>query len=104
MIRHARSLCLVALCISPGLLSAEQPAAVLEWPLYQGGPGFTGVSPDASVNPPFKLLWTHRMDGDASGDAGAGVTVGGGLVYVMNVLDTRSLLALDADTGRLQWE
>jgi hypothetical protein len=66
-------------------------------------PGFTGVSPDASVNPPFKLLWTYRMDGDASGDAGAGVTVGGGLVYV-NVLDTRSLLALDADTGRLQWE
>lgn len=73
-----------------------------EWPLYQGDSGFAGVSPDAAIKPPFRLAWSYRLDGDASGDAGAGVTVGGGLVYV-NVLNTRSLLALTADTGQLRW-
>jgi outer membrane protein assembly factor BamB len=74
-----------------------------EWPLYQGGPGFNGVSTDDSVKPPFKLVWSYRLDGDATGDAGGGVTVAGGLVFV-NVLNSRSLLALAADTGRLRWQ
>ena len=74
-----------------------------EWPQFMGGPGRAGLSPDEAVRPPFKLVWSYRLDGDASGDAGGGVTVGGGLVYV-SVLNTRSLVALDADTGRLRGE
>ena len=46
-----------------------------EWPFYQGDPGFSGRSPDVSLKPPFKLVWTYRLDGDATGDAGGGVTV-----------------------------
>ena len=89
----------------PRSFGFDSPASRLkgsEWPLYQGGPGFAGVSPDKTVKPPFKLVWSYRMDGDASGDAGGGVTVAGGLVYV-NVLNTRSLLAIDAVSGRLRW-
>lgn len=99
------ALCLALNLVIPSSLADAPPDSVpkgFEWPIYQGGPGFSGVSPDSSIKPPFKLAWSYRLDGDATGDAGGGVTVGGGLVYV-NVLDTRSLLALDADTGRLRW-
>ena len=70
---------------------------------YKGDAGLTGVSADASVRPPLKLLWSYRLDGDASGDAGAGVTVAGGKVFV-NVHNTRSIVALDAHTGQFAWE
>src|SRR5690554_69824 len=63
---------LVATC-RPG--DAADPEHVSQWPLYQGGPGFSGHSPDESVKPPLKLVWSYRLDGDASGDAGGGVTV-----------------------------
>jgi outer membrane protein assembly factor BamB len=82
---------------------ADEGRSKHEWPQFQGGPGHAGWSPDETIRPPFKLLWSYRLDGDASGDAGGGVTVGGGLVFV-SVLNTRSLVALDADTGRLRWE
>jgi len=74
-----------------------------EWPQYRGNAGLTGVSADSSVRPPFKLVWFFRADSDASGDAGAGVTVGGGKVYV-TLANTRSLLTLDAASGRFLWE
>jgi outer membrane protein assembly factor BamB len=74
-----------------------------EWPAYKGNAGLTGVSGDDTIRPPFKLAWTYRLDGDASSDAGAGVTVAGGKVFV-NVHNTRSILALDARTGRFVWE
>jgi len=82
---------------------AAEPANRHDWPQYRGNSGFTGVSPDDSVKPPLKLLWSYRLDGDASGDAGAGVTVAGGKVFV-NVNNTRSIVALNADTGRFEWE
>jgi hypothetical protein len=81
-----------------GSIRAQQ-----EWPQYLGGPGHAGVSLDTSIKPPLKLVWSYRLDGDASGDAGAGVTVGGGLVFV-NVSNSRALLALDAHTGAFRWE
>src|SRR5262249_48632661 len=62
-----------------------------EWPAYKGDAGLSGVSADDSIRPPFKLVWSYRLDGDASSDAGAGVTVAGGKVFV-NVSNTRSIL------------
>lgn len=79
------------------------PLAGREWPAYKGDAGLTGVSADDAIRPPFRLAWTYRLDGDASSDAGAGVTVAGGKVFV-NVHNTRSILALDARTGRFAWE
>ncbi len=74
-----------------------------EWPQLKGNPGFTGLSSDDSVKPPLKLLWSYRMDGDASGDAGAGVIVAGGMVFVP-VANSHSIVALDAETGHFRWE
>ncbi|MEX0702519.1 MAG: PQQ-binding-like beta-propeller repeat protein [Planctomycetales bacterium] len=79
------------------------PARRFEWPQYKGNVGQTGVSPDDSVKPPLALRWSYRMDGDASYDAGAGLIVGGGRVY-SNVYNSRSLIALDADSGAFLWE
>src|SRR5262245_25727208 len=86
------------------VLTAAAPAASSEpeWPAYKGDAGLTGLSAEA-IEPPLKLAWTYRLDGDASSDAGAGVTVAGGKVFV-NVHNTRSILALDAATGRFAWE
>ena len=87
-------------------LACAQPAPELtgpEWPAYKGDAGATGLSLDATVKPPFKLLWTYRLDGDASNDAGGGVIVAGGKVFV-SVYNTRSILALDARNGRFLWE
>ena len=51
------------------------------WPQHRGNSGSTGVSSDESLKPPFKLVWSYRCDSDTTGDAGAGLTVGGGKVY-----------------------
>src|SRR5262245_56097879 len=86
------------------VLTAAAPAASSEpeWPAYKGDAGLTGLSAEA-IEPPLKLAWTYRLDGDASSDAGAGVTVAGGKVFI-NIHNTRSILALDARTGRFAWE
>ena len=72
-----------------------------EWPCFKGNPGFTGVSPDTSVKPPLKLLWSYRTDSDTSGDAGAGSTVAGGKVF-LPMAKGGSILALDAHTGEVR--
>ena len=74
-----------------------------EWPQLKGNSGFSGLSADDSVKPPLKLLWSYRLDGDASGDAGAGVIVAGGKVFA-SVANSHSIVALDAHTGRFRWE
>ncbi len=89
--------------LAPGQAPAGAPLTGPEWPAYKGNAGLTGLSSDDSIRPPFKLAWTYRLDGDASSDAGAGVTVAGGKVFV-NIHNTRSILALDARTGRFVWE
>lgn len=105
--------CVAALMLLAGLVSLRSPQGecaerdglptAREWPQYRGNAGFTGVSTDDTVKPPLKLAWTYRLDGDASGDAGAGVIVGGGKVFVP-IHNTRSVLALDARHGRFLWE
>src|SRR5262249_23525578 len=88
------------------LCAGQAPLAPLagpEWPAYKGNAGLTGLSSDDTIMPPFKLAWTYRLDGDASSDAGAGVTVAAGKVFI-NVHNTRSILALDARTGQFAWE
>lgn len=104
-------LCLVALlpCIvaTRGDICLGQDSSangrLLEWPQLKGNSGFTGLSPDDTVKPPLKLVWSYRLDGDASGDAGAGVIVAGGKVFA-SVANSHSLVALDADNGRFCWE
>ena len=46
-----------------------------EWPNHRGA-GSAGMSPDGSVKPPLKLVWSYRCDSDTSGDACAGSTIG----------------------------
>ena len=94
--------CLMAV-LTLGQAGPNPPLAGSEWPAYRGDAGLSGVSSDLTIRPPFKLVWSYRLDGDASSDAGAGVTVAGGKVFV-NVHNTRSILALDARTGRFAWE
>src|SRR5262245_30875743 len=89
--------------VAAALLAQPAPLAGPEWPAYKGNAGLTGVSADDTIRPPFRLAWSYRLDGDASSDAGAGVIVAGGKVFV-NVHNTRSILALDARTGRFVWE
>jgi outer membrane protein assembly factor BamB len=93
----------IVLAIAVGPAPAQQSANTHEWPQYRGNAGFTGVSADNSVKPPLKLVWSYRLDGDASSDAGAGVTVAGGKVFA-NVHNTRSIVALNASSGRFEWE
>src|SRR3954471_12803011 len=92
------SLIVIVLAAGP-----DAPLAGPEWPAYKGNAGLTGVSSDDTIRPPFKLAWSYRLDGDASSDAGAGVTVAGGMVFI-NVHNTRSIVALHAATGRFAWE
>src|SRR5690349_18897658 len=94
--------CVLA-ALMTGQAASNPPLSGPEWPAYKGNAGFTGLSGDDTIRPPFKLDWSYRLDGDASSDAGAGVTVAGGKVFV-NVHNTRSILALDAATGRFAWE
>jgi len=82
---------------------ASKNQRLREWPQLKGNSGFTGLSSDDSVKPPLKLVWSYRLDGDASGDAGAGVIVAGGKVFVP-VANSHSIVALDADNGRFCWE
>lgn len=93
----------VVAALVTGQGAVSTPLSGPEWPAYKGDAGVTGLSGDDTIRPPFKLAWTYRLDGDASSDAGAGVTVAGGKVFV-NVHNTRSIVALDAGTGRFAWE
>ncbi len=86
-----------------GPAAAADPPNAHEWPQLKGNSGFTGLSADDTVKPPLKLLWSYRLDGDASGDAGAGVIVAGGKVFVP-VANSHSIVALNADNGRFCWE
>src|SRR6187402_2604261 len=94
---------ILALCVIGTRVTAARAQETHEWPLYRGNAGFTGVSLDDSIKPPLKLVWSYRLDGDASGDAGAGVIVAGGKVFV-NIHNTKSIVALNALNGRFEWE
>lgn len=88
---------------SQAIPGAAEKQRLREWPQLKGNSGFTGLSPDDAVKPPLKLMWSYRLDGDASGDAGAGVIVAGGKVFA-SVANSHSIVALNADNGRFCWE
>ncbi|MFH1920502.1 MAG: hypothetical protein ABIP48_11530, partial [Planctomycetota bacterium] len=75
-------------------LRASEQERPHEWPQLKGDSGFTGLSPDDTVKPPLKLVWSYRLDGDASGDAGAGVIVAGWADWVW---------CLDLKSGKPIW-
>ena len=93
---------LVNLCFLSTLTAAEKQR-FHDWPQLKGNAGFTGLSPDDTVKPPLKLLWSYRLDGDSSGDAGAGLIVGQGKVFAISA-NSHSIVALDADSGHFCWE
>lgn len=93
----------LALALTVAQPNGDGPLTGSEWPAYKGNAGLTGMSADDTIRPPFRLVWSYRLDGDAPSYAGAGVTVAGGKVLV-NVHNTRSILALDARTGQFAWE
>jgi outer membrane protein assembly factor BamB len=98
------SLSVFSLVVAAVTMAGESPApSGSEWPAYRGGAGHTGVSPDESIKPPLKLLWSYRCDSDTSGDACAGVVVAGRKVFAKMDM-TKSVIALDADAGRFLWE
>jgi outer membrane protein assembly factor BamB len=94
---------------SPGTTNAGSVVAKSKdetgtvWPQHRGNAGSTGVSTDGAVKPPLRLVWSYRCDSDTTGDAGAGLTVAGGKVFC-NMEMTKSILALDAETGAFCWE
>ena len=98
-----RSCRILALLLAGEICVAQDSAGTRDWPQIKGNSGFTGLSGDDTVKPPLKLVWSYRLDGDASGDAGAGVIVAGGKVFVP-VANSASMVVLDAATGRFLWE
>ncbi|MCK6471606.1 MAG: PQQ-binding-like beta-propeller repeat protein [Planctomycetes bacterium] len=101
---RTRHLLLWAIALAASASAAGEPApAVHEWPQWHGDAGNTCVSNDPAVRPPFKLVWSYRLDSDGSGDAGSGVIAAGGLVYAYSY-STGTFVALDAETGELRWE
>lgn len=100
----ARGLFLWAIALAlAAAFAGEGAPAVHEWPQWHGDAGNTCVSSDPAVKPPFKLVWSYRLDSDGSGDAGSGVIVAGGLVYAYSY-SSGTFVALDAETGELRWE
>ena len=93
---------LVSFCFL-STLGASEEQRPHEWPQLKGNSGFTGLSPDDTVKPPLRLAWSYRLDGDSSGDAGAGLIVAQGKVFAISA-NSHSIVALDADDGHFCWE
>ena len=98
-----KSFVFILLASLPVCAAGGEPPAGSEWPQYRGGDGSSGVSPDDSVKPPLKLVWSYRCDSDTSGDACAGSIVAGGKLFTPMAMG-KYVLALDALTGRYLWE
>ena len=68
-----------------------------EWPTLGGDLGFSHVSTDTTVKPPFRIRWKTRVWGVFK----APVIVADGRVYATTRFG--NLIALDADSGRILW-
>jgi outer membrane protein assembly factor BamB len=68
-----------------------------EWPTAGGDMGFSFVSPDTQLEPPFRVRWRTRVWGVRKG----GVVVADGKVFVAG--RSGQLDALDAETGEVIW-
>ncbi|MCX6345132.1 MAG: PQQ-binding-like beta-propeller repeat protein [Armatimonadetes bacterium] len=86
-----------AMCVSGTLTAAD-------WPQFKG-PSANGFAPDTGINKnwtktPPKVLWTTPMNDDGY----AGVSVGGGKVFVINHEGSKDILrAIDIATGKDAW-
>ena len=72
-----------------------------DWPMYQRDPTHSGFTPDASFNPEGKIHWIFETDGQI---ASTPVVVEGAVYLSTDNEVDRTILALDAETGRLFWE
>lgn len=51
-----RVLLTAAVVLAPFVSTAAEAPA--EWAAHRGGPGATGISPDASIKPPLRMVWS----------------------------------------------
>jgi len=69
----------------------------LEWPVPGGDMGYSFVSPDTSLEPPFRVKWRTRVWNSSKGP----VIAAAGMVF--HTGRTGQLAALDAETGEVLW-
>lgn len=69
----------------------------LEWHTTGGDMGYSFVSPDQTMQPPFRIKWKTRVWGSFKGQ----VIVAEGLAFCASRLG--QVTALDAETGRIVW-
>jgi outer membrane protein assembly factor BamB len=86
---------LSAVLCGSGMAQETGSGEAHEWPIKGGNPGWTGLSADQRVRPPFRLKWVAQPGRNAS--HATGLAVGGGKVF------TREC-CLDAQTGDLLWK
>jgi outer membrane protein assembly factor BamB len=80
-----------------GRTGAASRAGAHEWPSPGGDMGFSGVSEDPNVRPPFRIKWRTRVWGTFSGP----MVVAGGRVFACG--RNGQVIALNADTGEIDW-
>ena len=68
-----------------------------EWHTAGGDMGYSFVSPDQTIYPPFRIKWKTRVWGSFKGP----IIVAEGLAFCANRLG--QVAALDAETGRIVW-
>jgi len=69
-----------------------------DWPMFHYDAQRTGVSPDKTIKPPFKLLWKA----DTGGRVRSSCAVAGGSVFAGS--SSYKFYALDAKNGKVKWQ
>jgi len=62
----------LACFVSVAAWGAANTLAWMNGRSFKGDSGFSGLSPDETLKPPLKLVWSYRLDGDASGTPAPG--------------------------------
>jgi outer membrane protein assembly factor BamB len=69
-----------------------------QWHTAAGDMGYSGVSPDTTIRPPFRIKWRTRIWSTCK----SGVIVADGKVFAAGRMG--QLTALDAETGDIVWQ
>jgi len=94
LLRRPAAAVLIALAIA-----AAPRGAAADWPTLRGGARHWGYT-EATVRPPFRLVWVRHFPGERLGTAMEPI-VAGGRVFVAT--HAGSVTALDAASGEPQW-
>jgi len=69
----------------------------LEWHTVAGDMGYSGVSPDRTIKPPFRIKWRTRIWSTFK----SGLVIADGMVFGASRMG--QLTALDSETGEILW-